>query len=92
MNIPYISHEDHPDSFKDLLGDEQETVLRWIRANIKHRRTVSDWTSYGLKHELERDTGLYITNGAFKGGMLQCGFGPVDLDALNWTFRISTPR
>ena len=46
-------------------------------------------TSYGLKHYLEHDTGIYVTNNAFKDAMLICGFEPADPHELNWHYCIS---
>ena len=44
---------------------------------------------YGLKHNLQRDTGLYLTNNEFKDAMLMCGYPPVDANKLNWYYCIS---
>ena len=46
-------------------------------------------TSYGLKHILQRDTGLYLTNNEFKDAMLLCGYEPVNPDTINWNYCIS---
>ncbi|MBR0060268.1 MAG: hypothetical protein IJP68_02200, partial [Selenomonadaceae bacterium] len=46
-------------------------------------------TSYGLKHYLQDEMDIYLTNNAFKDAMLQCGFEPVDWEELNWVYRIS---
>ena len=43
----------------------------------------------GIKHLLERDTGIYLTNNEFKDAMLQAGYEPVDPNELNWHYRIS---
>jgi hypothetical protein len=74
---------DHPQAEIDL-------VMDWIRQNIVPGRTpLQERTSYGIKHILEHDTGLYLTNNEFKDAMLMAGFKPVDPNALNWTYRIS---
>ena len=89
MNALHIGYDDRPERFDDLSDDARETVLRWIQENVKDKRsTVPEWTSYALKHFLEWGTKprLYVTNGAFKGAMLRCGFVPADPDALNWEF------
>ena len=70
--------------------DVQETVFEWIRSNIRPRKTVLPYrTSYGIKHLLERDTEIYLTNNEFKDAMMMCGFEPADPNVLNWTYRIS---
>ena len=69
---------------------EQEIVLLWIRERLMPRKTVNDrHTSYGLKHCMEHDTGIYMTNNAFKDAMLHCGYAPHDEHELNWTYCIS---
>lgn len=45
-------------------------------------------SSYHLKHILERDTGIYLTNNQFKDAMLICGYGPIDANELNWCYCI----
>ena len=74
----------------NLSEDDQKIALDWIRKNIHPRKTpLASPTSYGLKHYLERDTKLYLTNNQFKDAMLMCGFFPVDEHALNWAYCIS---
>ena len=66
------------------------TVLCWIDNNIyadPHCCTIKD--SYQLKHMVEADTGVYLTNNQFKHAMLLCGYGPVDASELNWDYCIS---
>lgn len=71
---------------QDVVG----TVMDWISENISPRKTpLTSHTSYGIKHLLERDTGIYLTNNEFKDAMLQAGYEPIDADALNWCHRIS---
>ena len=77
-----------------LLSDEspetQEKVLNWIKENLYPRKTpLWECTSYGLKHALANDTGIYLTHNAFKDAMLKCGFEPHDSKEFNWVFGIS---
>lgn len=70
--------------------EAQEKVQAWIRENIMPRKTPNRChSSYGIKHILEGDTGIYLTNNEFKDAMMRCGFLPVDENELNWTYRIS---
>lgn len=70
--------------------EEQETVMNWIRDNIKPRKTpLYSRTSYGMKHILEGNTGIYLTNNEFKDAMMMCGFEPTNVNELNWTYCIS---
>lgn len=68
--------------------EEIDVVARWIHSNVAHgRRKMEGHDSYGLKHILQRDTGLYLTNNEFKDAMFLMGFKPVDPNALNWEYR-----
>lgn len=70
--------------------DEQKIVMGWIRENIRPRKSKNGrHSSYGIKHILQDDTGIYLTNNEFKDAMLQAGYEPVDPGALNWIYRIS---
>ena len=72
-----------------LRYDEARIVEGWIRNNIRKSRTICEGrTSYGLKHILQHDTGIYLTNNAFKDAMLLAGYAPVNPNELNWRFRI----
>jgi hypothetical protein len=65
-------------------------VFKWIKENIVAADKANDrHTSYGIKHILERDTEIYLTNNEFKDAMLMCGYCPVDENELNWTYCIS---
>ena len=76
--------------FTDLNPNEQYAVMRWICQHCRGIKTENKkHTSYGLKHMLESDIGVYVTNNQFKHAMLIAGFKPVDERMLNWTFRIS---
>jgi len=72
----------------DLLPElERQIIAEWVRlALIPSRRTTKPRTSYGLKHDLEADLGLYITNGALKGALLASGYDPTPRTAaaINW--------
>ena len=70
--------------------EEVRTVMSWIGENISPRKTpLYGHTSYGIKHLLHRDTGIYLTNNEFKDAMLQAGYKPIDPNELNWRYRIS---
>lgn len=89
---PYTDENGYVDAglITDKPQEMQNAVRDWIRQNILPRKTVNPWhTSYGIKHDLERDTRIYLTNNEFKDAMLQCGYTPSNPDALNWTYCIS---
>lgn len=82
---------DSPDEFDELEQSQKETLLDWCNDFNKIKSINKNHSSYYLKHVFERsDKGFYITNGAFKGAMLECGFTykPIS-DSPNWYFNVS---
>jgi hypothetical protein len=79
----YMSGND-PLDFLTLTEEERAHLIDWIDGAL---RPDDDYicpdSSYGIKHVYERDTGKYVTNGQFKGAMIQFGFDPVDPRELN---------
>ncbi len=74
----------------DIDEKEQKIVFKWIDENIMPRQTeLTSKTSYKIKHILQNDTGIYLTNNQFKDAMMYCGYTPVRPNEINWTFRIS---
>lgn len=74
----------------DLSPMEQQAVFRWIRANLIHRKSPNPHqTSYGIKHIIQRDLNIYLTNNQFKDAMVMCDFFPVDERDVYWKFFIS---
>ena len=72
----------------DRTPEEQKLVMDWIKANFRRSgKLLRGHTSYGLKHILHDDTGIYVTNNEFKDAMLQAGFHPVSALELNWRSR-----
>lgn len=68
-------------------------VSRWIKDNIRHADgNFTGRTSYGLKHLLQQDCGVYLTNNQFKHAMLLAGFVPINANDLNWEFNIILTR
>mgnify|MGYP000932178475 CR=1 FL=1 len=81
-----------PDEFKKLSESEQQDLINWCYSIAKIKSINLKRTSYGLKHIFENSkNGFYITNGAFKGAMLECGFDykPVSSSSPNWHFNVS---
>ena len=76
-----------------LSDDDLSCISDWIKDNVRPAESnKSGFSSYGLKHELERDTGIYLTNNQMKHAMLSSGYEPVDPKALNWEFNIALTR
>lgn len=83
-------HNQSEDYFE--LSDKDKKVLdTWIAVHLKRRNTINKhYTSYGLKQFFEfSPVGFYITNGMFKGAMLQAGFYIFDQFEINWRFNIA---
>lgn len=77
----------------DLPGEDLALVNSWINDNIRPADcNRTGYSSYGLKHLLERDTSVYLSNNQFKHAMLLSGYEPNDPDELNWDFNIVLTR
>ena len=89
---PYTNENGHVDAgfITDHPAEEREIVAEWIAAMIRPAKSRNRHrTSYGIKHILQGDTGIYLTNNEFKDAMLQAGYEPCDQNELNWTYKIS---
>lgn len=88
---PYTNENGFVDAalITDLPKGTQEQIDNWIKSNFKHsQRENKGHTSYGLKHILQDDLEIYLTNNQFKDAMLKAGFEPVNPLELNWTYKI----
>lgn len=75
--------------WEQLSTDQRGALLGWIWDVLVPACRVFHRTSYGMKHDFEREPGgFYVTNGMFKGAMLAAGFRPVDASEINWRFRV----
>ena len=82
--------EDSPEIYEELRNEVKESLANWIAKHITLRKTPNYWhSSYGLKHHFERDTGIYVYNGAFKGAMIVAGYAAVDKKKQNWNYKIT---
>lgn len=71
----------------------KNAVDEWIRRNVRAAgKILHGRTSYGMKHLLEHDTGIYLTNNEFKDAMMLAGYPPVNPGELNWRYRIVLTR
>lgn len=74
---------------------KQEDIVavdKWIAENVKKSSSRYKITSYGLKHLLQHETGVYLTNNCFKSFMLKNGHTPRNLELVNNTFDIKLPN
>jgi hypothetical protein len=81
----------HPNEFNKLSQEEILTLASWVATYLDPITSFNErHTSYGMKHLFESSKeGFYVTNGAFKGAMLDCGFKVKEKTALNWVFNVS---
>lgn len=81
-----------PEHYATLTEEEREALTVWIRERLeptpRKPRPANRLNSYGLKHHMERETGVYVTNGQFKGGMQAAGYEAFDTDDINWTYEV----
>ena len=63
-------------ALKESTSDEYLKTCEWIQSNLSPRETILNnaWSSYGLKHAMEHDIGLYVTNNVFKMAMIEAGY------------------
>lgn len=90
LNVSVDSDLNHPDEFLKLERWQKLIVTTWIKENFVSRVTINKYhTSYEMKHIFERSPdGFYLTNGAFKGAMLKCGFDKHS-GGINWCFQVT---
>ena len=68
---------------------EQIIVLCWIDKYLCGTHSKSNrYINYGLKHILEKDTGIYVTNNQFKDAMMISGYKPIKSseNEINWEY------
>lgn len=82
----------HPNCYDELSQEDKQAVIGWIEQKFEKASRTYSISSYGLKHDFERDTGIYVSNGEFKGAMLTAGFKPVNANELNWYFKIKLKK
>ncbi len=81
--------KDHPRVYDTLSQEEREVLQYWIEHTIQPALKADEhYSSYGLKHEYERETKLYVSHAQFKGAMLVAGYLPTEKGEQNWHFKI----
>ena len=73
----------------DLPKRQQKEVLRWLKDNIYERKTPNKlYHTYHLKHLIQWDTGIYLTENQMKDAMMKLGYYPNDKYERSWVFNI----
>lgn len=93
MTKTFVQEVNRPEHYAELTDEKKKSLTDWIKEYLEPFRIQSygDYpTSYGLKHRFENSkNGFYVTNGQFKGAMLECGFEPKDPKAINAVYQLS---
>ena len=80
----------YPERFFSLSREQQETLVAWCKQFEPIKKINPSHISNGLKHIFQdSEGGFSVSDGAFKGAMIEAGFLVNDPDKLNWSFNIS---
>ena len=86
----YPAYSLDDDLLSDLSHRQQKDIMLWIEENIRERKTPNEYLhTYRLKHMMQYDIGLYVTDNQFKDAMLKSGYYPIDKYEKSWTFCIA---
>lgn len=81
--------KDHPRAYDTLSQEGREALQDWIERAIQPAPKADErHSSYGLKHEYERETTVFVSHAQFKGAMLMAGYLPTEKGEQNWHFKI----
>lgn len=84
----HLTREERVAQFRERVG-EINACVEWL-SGVRRIKTIDrHWTSYGLKHEVERDCRMYISNGAFIMAALILGYPMRRDDGPNASFGMS---
>lgn len=76
-------------SFSDIKGEKREIVKEWVSYwLIPGNRVWKKADTYSLKHRLQYDTTVYLTNNQFKEALILCGLTPNSPEGEDWYFKI----
>lgn len=89
--IPFTNENGWEDNelLTNLPYEDQIKCIQWVYRNLVPGLEIDkSHNSYGLKHGLEHDIKIYLTNNQFKDLMIRCGYKYLDANELNWHFNI----
>src|SRR5260370_16582805 len=82
--------KDHPHAYEALSQEEREALQYWIERAIQPALKADEGhSSYGLKHENERETKLFVSHAQFKRAMLIPRYLPTEKSYQNSPFKIN---
>ena len=76
-----------PEDYNNMNADEKAKLDRWIKEKFVPAKSKK-MDSYYLKHVMEHENGLYVTNGQFKGAMQAAGYKAYDIGNINWDYKV----
>ncbi len=89
LELKQTRQKDHPGEYDTLSPEAQAALQYWIKHAIQPAKKVdNNNSSYGLQHDYQRETKLYVSNAQFKGAMLIAGYQPTELNDQHWHFKI----
>ena len=89
LELDNTRQKDHPHAYDALSQEARETLQYLIERAIQPAQKADErHSSYGLKHEYERETKVYVSHAQFKGAMLMAGYLPTEKSEQNWHFKI----
>lgn len=70
--------------------EEFVAAREWIAENLLHSKRINPRrSSYGMKHVMERDIGIYVSNGVFIAAMLANEFKMEAKSGYNPSFNVN---
>ena len=80
----------NPAAYDKVPEENKKQANEWIAEHIRPFRLTNSRDSYSLKHVMQHDhdSGLYLTDGEFKGAMLAAGYTPINMDDRTWHWKI----
>lgn len=76
--------------FSDMDDKIRCMTIGWIDKNLKKRKTVNKHrTVYGVKHVLQAQTGIYLTESQFAEALLMCGFQLIRKSRFKYVIHIN---
>lgn len=89
--IQFPTNTDEPASYYLLSKSQQNKLHDWIKKNLipyEIKTYNKHHTSTQIKHAIP----FYVTNGEFKGAMLEAGFTPKEISKRNSIYKVSKKR
>lgn len=92
-DIPYTYNKQldtyDTDLFTDLESEEQKNIcISWVKDKYTEAKYINKHTSYQMKHRLQEDTGVCLTDNQFKHLMLISGYKPVNDMEFQWRYKV----